>query len=632
MSLDSLISKVLTVYSVDVGDAKAGLKDLQGEQRALQQAEIEAAEARNAQLDDWKEGLTKITVGLAAMGAAAAVVFESWKSYAENLRLETAAGRADIDQLSGAFDGLVSRHEMLQFAAKSLHGAVALNQDQMNTLASATVYFAREGLGSTQEVMEKLEDAAVSLRTRGLKELGVEVQQGATQADTLRNIMDALNTKMREGGPIAETEADRIERMAAGWADLKEKMAEGVVVLTEGTNAMALFNEQLAIHEKYWGAGTVDPGFNYDQIGGTSTPDGDPWAAESNITAAGITRGIVALDKLGKRFGDFEEAHKHALEAAKKAFEERRKLADTVEKSMTDDLVKRLQEDVNKINTAQSDWRTPDQKNLDAGFTIPGLDGGVKLPQSDSTLQLAQKQTLLQKTFGPVGEFDLYKKGFEALTGAVGTAYDAWVSGSESAGAAFKKFIGQSVEATGKQMAWRPSKRAHTHWRTRSSSPSSPPATLRQRQNSRQARSSRVSSLASWALAVRRLRKQAPEAGPARAAARQLVVRQAAATRGHRDRSLSSATNSRRQPRACGSCRHGGWSSVRWALMATRRADGGRVSRSFARRRAATRWRTARFVRRRHAAYRRTEAEGQLAALSAARVLSLRRSRAAVHR
>jgi hypothetical protein len=65
----------------------------------------------------------------------------------------------------------------------------------------------------------------------------------------------------------------------------------------------------------------------------------------------------------------------------------------------------------------------------------------------------AQHQKLLESIFGPVGQFDVYAKGFDMLTGAVGSAYDAWVSGSESAGAAIRKFVGQSVEAAGKQMA-----------------------------------------------------------------------------------------------------------------------------------------------------------------------------------
>jgi hypothetical protein len=68
-------------------------------------------------------------------------------------------------------------------------------------------------------------------------------------------------------------------------------------------------------------------------------------------------------------------------------------------------------------------------------------------------LQFAQNETMLSKTFGKVGDLDLYKKGFDALTTTVGSMYDAIVSGSEPAAQAIRKAIGASVEAVGKQMS-----------------------------------------------------------------------------------------------------------------------------------------------------------------------------------
>jgi hypothetical protein len=69
-----------------------------------------------------------------------------------------------------------------------------------------------------------------------------------------------------------------------------------------------------------------------------------------------------------------------------------------------------------------------------------------------AAFQGKQSATALQKIFGPVGEFDLYKHAFESLTGAVGNAMKAWIEGSESAGRAFKSFIGQAVEGLAVQM------------------------------------------------------------------------------------------------------------------------------------------------------------------------------------
>lgn len=85
------------------------------------------------------------------------------------------------------------------------------------------------------------------------------------------------------------------------------------------------------------------------------------------------------------------------------------------------------------------------------------LDNFNKMQAQDAVTQkaLAYKanDTMLEKTFGKVGDFDLYKKAFEGMTSAVGTMYDAIVSGSEPAAQAVKKAIGASVDAVGKQMA-----------------------------------------------------------------------------------------------------------------------------------------------------------------------------------
>lgn len=85
------------------------------------------------------------------------------------------------------------------------------------------------------------------------------------------------------------------------------------------------------------------------------------------------------------------------------------------------------------------------------------LDNFNKMQAQDAVTQKAlafkANDTMLEKTFGKVGDFDLYKKAFEGMTSAVGTMYDAIVSGSEPAAQAVKKAIGASVDAVGKQMA-----------------------------------------------------------------------------------------------------------------------------------------------------------------------------------
>jgi len=96
------------------------------------------------------------------------------------------------------------------------------------------------------------------------------------------------------------------------------------------------------------------------------------------------------------------------------------------------------------------------------GVSVDNLEKGqremIDAADLKQVLQYAQEflnqktDSVLEKTFGPVGQFDLYKKGFESLTGGIGRMYEAVVSGSESGIGAFQKFIAAQVAAEGKLM------------------------------------------------------------------------------------------------------------------------------------------------------------------------------------
>lgn len=85
----------------------------------------------------------------------------------------------------------------------------------------------------------------------------------------------------------------------------------------------------------------------------------------------------------------------------------------------------------------QSDW------------ALSGLDG----TSARGSIVDDRKSSFLEKSFGPLQEFDAYAQGFQMLSGAVGASLGAWIDGSMSAGEAFKKFIGEALKALAVQMA-----------------------------------------------------------------------------------------------------------------------------------------------------------------------------------
>lgn len=62
------------------------------------------------------------------------------------------------------------------------------------------------------------------------------------------------------------------------------------------------------------------------------------------------------------------------------------------------------------------------------------------------------RKTFMESTFGPVGQFDAYKAGWDGFTNAVTAGYNAMVDGSMSFGKAFKQAVAGALKATGAQM------------------------------------------------------------------------------------------------------------------------------------------------------------------------------------
>ncbi|MBP9863777.1 MAG: hypothetical protein KBD62_37880, partial [Kofleriaceae bacterium] len=64
-----------------------------------------------------------------------------------------------------------------------------------------------------------------------------------------------------------------------------------------------------------------------------------------------------------------------------------------------------------------------------------------------------ERQSFLERTFGPVEEFDKYAAAFGTLKDAVTAGFSAWISGAESVGAAVRRAISQSLGGYAIEMA-----------------------------------------------------------------------------------------------------------------------------------------------------------------------------------
>lgn len=279
-------------------------------------------------------------------------------------------------------------------------------------------------------------------------------------AAVVGKINDIINGAKGIGGGFGSKVAYnlQVDKAYAGW---KEMNADGA----EPTEAQLASIYALAAHES---------GYNALTEGGTSI------RAHQNAEAAGKARD-AAIEKKREGAGSddpfagefvmdeadlrpIEEARKKASDAAVALYKEHekrsRELADKVAKSTTDDLVKQLEGEGVGGATYNTDYMSNAHAEgaamndeLTKAFGVGSVRAGPGVnPDGYAQFEKKQGKKFLEGTFGKITEFEAYKKAFESLTGAVGSAMGAWIDGSMSAGDAFKKFIAEALKGLASQM------------------------------------------------------------------------------------------------------------------------------------------------------------------------------------
>ncbi|HEY9466582.1 MAG TPA: hypothetical protein VIR54_25985, partial [Vicinamibacterales bacterium] len=105
------------------------------------------------------------------------------------------------------------------------------------------------------------------------------------------------------------------------------------------------------------------------------------------------------------------------------------------------------------INASTSLGAAADSRDLDE------YGNDALLGKTDAILKEAQdaqsqkRESFLESLFGKPEEFNVYQQLFEGVTNGVSSTYEAIVTGSEPAGKAFKKAIGEQMLAIGKSEA-----------------------------------------------------------------------------------------------------------------------------------------------------------------------------------
>ncbi len=474
MGLGDLISRVLVEVKGDTSDLRDEIKKLQGVEKDRAKTLLDDIERQNKGYDSVIGKLGSLSLALDAVGKFTDYARDAMKSYAEHSRLTAATAGINIDRLSDAFGGLVKQHDLLTFAAQTSNGVLALTQGQMETVGQAAIALRNRGF-DLEESFKKLTDAAVKGKVGGLDDLGLSIKEGASRAETLRNMMTELNKVIAESGTKTKGAADDVAKLAVEWDNTTDAMKRYSV---EALKAIDMQTVALQVYEQSLRESPMMKIANFQGFNG-----GAEWAQFNSAIYGGLDRGrdqeryrqgqasfAKGVNQGRQKILDSEVIEMPDLNVAR-SDSERAKMVDEAQRSVAAALLR---------SAVASTERNLDVAGKPIGFSLGsaasttmyneygteqterGLLDSIEQTRTTNLTadwqkrlqeQQGNKTSFLESTFGTLDDFNAYAQGFQMLTGSVTSAMDAWITGSVSAGEAVKKFIGQALKALASQMA-----------------------------------------------------------------------------------------------------------------------------------------------------------------------------------
>lgn len=490
---------IISTYKSDTSDFKRGSEEMKRAVGDVARAEKDAAGEREKHSKSAIDGLAKLGMAYTGVSKLVTDLFSTMRDASERMRLENAAHGVSIAKLSDAAGGLITQHKQLEIAAKLNQSAYKLTEDQMITVEKAMRALVRQGFDQ-EEVTKKVTEAFVKLDDGALKDFGVKIKETHSDGEKHNEMLRKMSGLAAEVGDGHRTAAEETAALGVSFEDSMDSMKQSIGKLVI---AMAPLLKALADAVAY-----------IAKIAANAPKEAESKPGEVLGSFGGGAIGGLGgvLDYYGKRgFLDEDNLKREILDnVGYNGLGERAYGAYTRNEVISDE-AQGVIESAKALQAAAKAWRAPDRRNKkwdgagDSGVTrgydatpqerdttlhdlaagldtvagmFTGADNEFALPEApevaetlaavdqlsaafddmlDKTSQKltedADRESMLEKHFGKLEEFDAYATAFNMLSGAVGAALGAWIDGSESAGAAFKHFIGDSLKTLSIQMA-----------------------------------------------------------------------------------------------------------------------------------------------------------------------------------
>lgn len=336
------VAQTLMVFRADTSDLKTKMRDVQGEEKKLVQAQLDAVKAQNDRYESWSKWMTKANVTIQLTSKAIGIAGEAWKEYEKKA---LAAGGADAEK-ARKFRGALNEMDRSMDKVKESIGRIVVALEPLVRLAARLVNI-------TAEVIDMIPGGDGRFYSKGYNIL--EDKLGIQRGTILGMI----------------------------HADERAAEAQSATDLIARTNAIA-------------GLGLVNAGSTVAQ--GARVRRGRRGAVEDNT--------ISSFYDVGR---------------------------DT-------------KMDPFNLALGQSGYGGMG----DVGLYGPLLDQ-VRETQALAE-QAAQRKSFLEGAFGTLEEVNGYQMAFEALSGALTSAFDAWTEGANLTSEALKGLAHNAMKGVAMQM------------------------------------------------------------------------------------------------------------------------------------------------------------------------------------
>lgn len=251
-----LAREVLLEFKADTSDAKKEIRELDGEEKAYAEHQLERMNVHNENLETFVDKLAKVKLAMTAVHEVGEIIWDGYKEGIKEARLETAAAGIDIEKLSEAAGGLKTNMELLEFAAKANKSAFHNTQEDMEMAERAMRALEQRGLDAA-EAQDAVTHALVEGKTKGLEPYGIVVdkhiddlkRQGeenltlAQKQEIHKNAMESLKIVADEVSDSQENLGDSMKhaqvRLSDAWAEIKKGLGELVVAFAPVIESLA---------------------------------------------------------------------------------------------------------------------------------------------------------------------------------------------------------------------------------------------------------------------------------------------------------------------------------------------------------------------------------------------------------